>query len=61
MCPYAHRNKFGRLECTIADNKGTGGKNPLCPYQRYCSKAMEWQLNNQSGTCGRRLRNGRES
>ena len=62
-CPYAKKNKFGRLECSVilqdngaSSNNKDGGevKSPLCPFQRYCSQKSEWENTNNISTCGRR-------
>ena len=47
-CEYAETNNFGRLVCTVDENR-------LCIFQRYCSKASEWQNSKVFSTCERRI------
>ena len=49
-CEYAGRNEFGRIICTVDDSKDS----QLCIFQRYCSKASEWQNSKAFSTCERR-------
>lgn len=46
-CDYAVTNEFGRLICTVDESQ-------LCAFQRYCSKASEWQNSKAYSTCERR-------
>ena len=46
-CDYAVTNEFGRLICTVDESR-------LCAFQRYCSKASEWQNSKAYSTCERR-------
>ena len=49
-CEYAGRNEFGRIICTVDDSKDS----QLCIFQRYCTKACEWQNSKAFSTCERR-------
>ena len=49
-CEYASINNFGRLICTVDDSKDS----QLCIFQRYCTKACEWQNSKAFSTCERR-------
>ena len=49
-CEYASINEFGRLICTVDDSKDS----QLCIFQRYCTKACEWQNSKAFSTCERR-------
>ena len=49
-CEYAGRNEFGRIICTVDDSKDS----QLCIFQRYCTKACEWQNSRAFSTCERR-------
>ena len=49
-CEYAETNNFGRLICTVDDSKDS----QLCIFQRYCTKACEWQNSKAFSTCERR-------
>ena len=49
-CEYASINEFGRLICTVDDSKDS----QLCIFQRYCTKACEWQNSRAFSTCERR-------
>ena len=56
-CDRAQKDKFGRVVCITDEN--TGGEHPLCPYQRYCSQAHEWQVTPAYSACDkRRKKNG---
>lgn len=46
-CEYAKTNDFGKIICTVGENR-------LCIFQRYCSKASEWQNSKVFSTCERR-------
>ena len=46
-CEYAKTNDFGKIICTVGENR-------LCIFQRYCSKASEWQNSKAFSTCERR-------
>ena len=50
-CEYAKINNFGKLICTV-------GENQLCSFQRYCSRASEWQNSKAFSTCERRFNVG---
>ena len=49
-CEYASINEFGRLICTVDISKDS----QLCIFQRYCTKACEWQNSKAFSTCERR-------
>ena len=49
-CEYASINEFGRLICTVDESKDS----QLCIFQRYCTKACEWQNSKAFSTCERR-------
>ena len=49
-CEYASINNFGRIICTVDDSKDS----QLCIFQRYCTKACEWQNSKAFSTCERR-------
>ena len=49
-CEYASINECGRLICTVDDSKDS----QLCIFQRYCTKACEWQNSKAFSTCERR-------
>ena len=49
-CEYASINDFGRLICTVDESKDS----QLCIFQRYCTKACEWQNSKAFSTCARR-------
>lgn len=46
-CEYAENNTYGKIICTVGENR-------LCIFQRYCSKASEWQNSKAFSTCERR-------
>ena len=46
-CEYAKTNDFGKIICTVGETR-------LCIFQRYCSKASEWQNSKAFSTCERR-------
>ena len=56
-CEYAGRNEFGRLICTVDDSKDS----QLCIFQRYCTKACEWQNSKAFSTCERRKNMSKKS
>ena len=49
-CEYSSINEFGRLICTVDESKDS----QLCIFQRYCTKACEWQNSTAFSTCERR-------
>ena len=51
-CDKALTDKFGRVTCKGSEDEGENL--PLCPYQRYCSQAHEWQLTPAYSTCDKR-------
>ena len=58
-CEYSHKNKFGRLVCSLKEQQDTGESvSPLCPYQKYCGLSCEWQNNNNAGQCKIRREHG---
>ena len=51
-CDKALTDKFGRVACKSGVTEGDNL--PLCPYQRYCSQAHEWQITPAYSTCDKR-------
>lgn len=56
-CKYSKLNQFKKLICELItqenEQKGESDKklSPICPYQRYCGKTMEWENTNMIQYC----------
>lgn len=48
FCEFSQKSEFDKLICTV------GNKNQPCMFQRYCSRASEWQNSNGYLNCDRR-------